>query len=813
MSQPKCLKERTIVMKISLNWINDYVDLSGISVRDIWYRFTMSTAEVEDVIEMGRNIRNVVVGRVEKVEPHPSSEKLSVCRVNVGAAGGPVQSVCGAPNVREGILVPVALEGGSIVKIDKVKKSLVAGVESCAVICSAAELGISDNHDGVLVLEGDYGPGTDIKEVIDIDDTILEIDNKSLTNRPDLWGHYGIAREMAAIFRRPLKKLELAEDLENSELPDYDIRIEDTEKCLRFCGLRIDGIRVKNAKINMQTRLYYCGMRPISLVVDLTNYIMLELGQPMHAYDKRQFRNIVVRSPKEPFRFKTLDGVERDIPADVLMICNNDEPVGIAGIMGGENTEIRDDTEAILLEAANFEGSSIRKSSTRLGLRTEASARFEKMLDPGLAPVAIKRFVKLLRDVQGDVKIVSNLTDVVARKPEPVKITITRAFIDRYVGNSISNEQIVDILKSLEFGVEQKGDTFFIDVPSFRATKDVTMNADIIEEISRIYGYDNIVPETIEVPLKPLEYNEDRLADHHIRDLLAEKFAMNEVNSYVWYNNTFNSSIGIAPRGNVKLLNPHAKDMDTLRDSMIPVLLEFAEVNRKFFDEFSLFEIGSVFNAENPQSICEEHKNLGVLVAGKRKNEDTLFYKLKGIADNIIRSLKNRDAEYSDINGKYDYDWIHPIKAVSVACNGKDLGYVSVLHPQIKQNIDKKLNIVFMELNLKTLYEIERKAVRYEEPSKYPGVTLDFSFLADKSTRFETIKADIEGFKENKLSKILTGYEFVDVYSGKGLDDSKKSVTFRFYIGSREKTLTSEEINEFSEGLVKYMADKGYPLR
>jgi phenylalanyl-tRNA synthetase beta chain len=817
-------------MKISLNWIKDFVDLDGISVRDIWYRFTMSAAEVEDVVEMGANISNVVVGRVQKIEPHPDSAKLKICQVDAGA-NGVIQSVCGAPNVREGILVPFALEGGSIRKVEKITRAKVSGVDSCGIICSASEIGISDNHEGVLILEGDYQPGTDIKKVIDIDDIIIEIDNKSLTNRPDLWGHYGIAREMAAIFRRKLKPLEIEDGLENKTLPDINIRIEDAIKCFRFCGLRIDGIKVKNARLNMQTRLYYCGMRPISLLVDLTNYLMLELGQPMHAYDKRLLQGIVVKSPAEPFKFKTLDSVERTIPADVLMICNDlngstipgctgeqmtessTSPVGIAGIMGGENTEVREDTDGILLESANFEGASLRKNSTRLGLRTEASARFEKMLDPQMAPVAIKRFVKLLKEVQEDVQIVSNLTDTVAKTLEPVKLTINRPFIDKYVGNSISDTQVVEILKSLEFGVDQKGDTFHIDVPSFRSTKDITMNADIIEEISRIYGYDNIVPETIEVPLQPLQYNEDRLAEHQIRDLLAEKFGMSEVNSYIWYNNTFNSSIGIAQRGNVKLLNPHASNMDTLRDSMVPTMLEFAEVNRKAYDEFSLFEIGGVFNAADSKSVSEEHKTLCVLKASKQKSEDVLFYELKGALDALVKSLKNRETAYQAVGGSYDYPWVHPVKSVSTGCDGKSLGYLSVLHPQIKQNVDKKLNVVFFEINLKELFALERKRVKFAEPSRYPGVTLDFSFLADKAARFETVAADIDGFKGHPLSSILNGYQFVDIYTGKGLPEDKKSMTFRFRIGSREKTLSSDEINQFSDGLLKYMESKGYTLR
>lgn len=795
-------------MKISLNWIKDFVDLSGISVKDIWYRFTMSAAEVDDVVETGKDIRDVVVGKVISVKPHPSSQKLKICMVDAGE--GIIQCVCGAPNVREGILVPFAKEGGSIKKVSEVKKAMVAGVESCGILCSASETGISDNHEGLLILEGGYKPGTDIKSILPIDDVIIEIDNKSLTNRPDLWGHYGIAREMAAIFKKQLKPLAIAENLENKALPELNIKIEDPCKCYRYSSLMIDNIKTRVSPLNMQVRLYYCGMRPISLIVDLTNYLMLETGQPMHAFDKRQIDGIVVRSTDKPMKFKTLDSIERNIPEDVLMICNLDKPVAIAGIMGGENSEVSVDTTGIILESANFEGASLRKNSTRLGLRTEASARFEKMLDPNLTTVSIKRFVKLLKDIQQDIIVSSNLTDAYPKPLKPITITIGKPYIDKYIGNPTSPEEIVNILESLEFGVKKDGDTFTIDVPSFRSTKDITIKADIIEEISRVYGYDNIVPKTIEVALQPLDYNETRLAEHRIRELLSDKFAFNEVNSYIWYNSTFNSSIGIEQRGNVKLMNPHAKDMDTLRDSMVPIMLEFAEVNRKAFDEFYIYEIGGVFNAAGTKSKCEEHKNLCALAGSKIKDEDSLFYSMKGITTALLRSLKKIEPEYAAAKAVAGtLPWVHPVKSVEVTYDGRCLGYISVIHPSIKQKLDRKLSLAFVELNLAEVHAIAEKQIKFAEPSRYPEVVLDYSFLVDKALWFDSVKADIA----NYACSILTGFEFVDIYTGKGLPEGKKSMTFRFTIGSREKTLSSEDINEFSSGLLKYMEGKGYALR
>lgn len=793
-------------MKISLNWIKDYVDLEGIDIKELWYRFTMSTAEVEEVEFVGQDIQNVVVAKVLSVEPHPESKKLKVTKVDCGEEI--LQIVCGAPNVTEGILVPLAKIGGSVKKLPKLGKVKLVGVESFGMLCSASELGINDDHSGLLILEGDYAPGTDIKSIIDIDDVIIEIDNKSLTNRPDLWGHYGIAREIAAIFGRELKPMQLDPLNGAQDKPKLDITVEDTEKCLRYSGLKIDGVKKLKTSMNMKVRLFYCGMRPISPLVDLTNYLMLEMGQPMHAFDSRQVESgIVVKSTKEPTAFKTLDSTERKLPADVLLICNKEKPVAIAGIMGGENSEVLEDTTSILLESANFEGSSTRKSSTKIGLRTEASARYEKMLDPNMTVAAIQRFVKLLRDMQPDIQFSSDLTDVYCKKLEPIDITITKPYIDKYIGNTLTTEKMVSILRSLEFKVEVDGDTFKVKVPTFRATKDVTMKVDLVEEITRIYGYDNIQPQTIEVPLKPLEYNEERLSDHKIREILSEKFSASEVNSYIWYDNTLNSKLGIEVNGQVKVLNPQAPDANTLRDSMVPSMLGFAEKNEKTYDAFSLFEIGSVFNAPSSNDKCEQHKNVCILVASKIKSEDELFYDLKGIMSFIAKDLKNVELDYSACSS--NLNWVHPLKSVDISYDGKLLGYISIVHPMIKKNIGKKINVAVLEINKDVLFAIASKAIKYKEPSKFPEVTLDYSFLVDNDITFDKLKTDIAGFK----SELLNGFEFVTIYTGKGLPEGKKSMTFRFVIGSSEKTLSSEDINAFAKSLIDYMGTFGYSLR
>ena len=793
-------------MKISLNWIKDYVDLDGIDIKELWYRFTMSTAEVEEVEFVGQDIANVVVGKVLSVIPHPESKKLKITQVDSG--DGILQIVCGAPNVTEGILVPLAKIGGSVKKLPQLGKVKLVGVESFGMLCSAQELGISDDHSGLLILNGDYAPGTDIKSIIDIDDVIVEVDNKSLTNRPDLWGHYGIAREIAAIYGKELKPMQI-DSLEGSETKEkLDITVEDTEKCLRYSGLKIDGIKKLETSMNMKVRLFYCGMRPISPLVDLTNYLMLEMGQPMHAFDSRQVESgIVVRSTKEPTVFKTLDGLDRALPEDVLLICNKERPVAVAGIMGGENSEVLADTTSILLESATFEGPSTRRSSTKMGLRTEASARYEKMLDPNMTVLAIQRFVKLLKDMQADIQFSSALTDVYCNKLEPIDITITKPYIDRYIGNTLSKEKMVDVLRALEFGVEVDGDTFKIKVPTFRATKDITMKVDIIEEITRIFGYDNIVPQTCDISLKPLQYNEERITDHKVKELLSERFGASEVNSYIWYDNTFNNKMGIETNAQVKVLNPQAQDSNTLRDSMVPGMLGFAEKNEKTYDDFSLFEIGSVFKATSPKDKCEQHKNICVLVGSKIKSEDELFYDLKGMITFLSKTVKNVSPDFAATTS--EHNWVHPMKSVDVSVNGNLMGYITVVHPMIKKNIGKKLNVAVLEINRDVLQAINTAPAKYKDLSKFPEVILDYSFMVDNGVTFDKLLEDIGAFK----SELLNNFEFVTIYTGKGLPEGKKSMTFRFVIGSNEKTLSSEDINAFAKSLIDYMGTLGYLLR
>ena len=517
-------------MLVSINWIKDYVDLDGCDIKELINKFTLATAEVEDIYYMGRDVQNVVVGEIKTLENHPESKKLHLLTVDIGDKT--VNCVCGAPNVRVGQKVAFATAGGRVVA-GEIGKATVAGYESEGMCCSEKELGISDENSGIMELDPSYKNGTDIKELFPIDDIVFEVDNKSLTNRPDLWGHYGIAREFAALTGRELKPLDLA-DLDSDSENVVPVTIGDTEHVFRYSCLRMANITKHVSPMEIRIRLFYCGMRPINLLADLTNYIMLEIGQPTHAFDATKIDHIKVDMPKEDIDFTTLDGTTRKADTNTLLIYNHDEPVAIAGIMGGLDSEIVGDTSSVVLESANFDGICVRKSSSRLGLRTDASARYEKMLDPELTLVAIKRFVKLVKDIDSDAVIDSKLTDEYAKKYPQITLTFDKAYVDRYTGIEISNERIIHTLTLLGFGVDEKDGVFTVTVPSWRATKDVTIKADIIEEITRIYGYDNFEITTTRSPLKPVHSAPERLVGDEIKDILVKKYSMHEVHSYIW---------------------------------------------------------------------------------------------------------------------------------------------------------------------------------------------------------------------------------------------------------------------------------------
>lgn len=612
-------------MYISMNWINDFVDLKGINLEELINRFTLSVAEVEGTIKYGENIKDIITAKIIEIETIATSDKLRKVKVDNGKEI--VTCVCGAKNIKLGDIVPFA-QIGSMVNGIEIKQVKMAGETSNGMCLSEKELGISEDHSGVMIFDSNTKLGVNIKELLDIDDTVFEIDNKSLTNRPDLWGHYGIAREIAALTGRKLKNIEVENLEEFNNFKEVSVQVEDKEKCYRYTAIKVENITSKKFDINKRIRLYYCGMRSINLLVDLTNYIMLELGQPMHAFDKKLVDKIKVKSIDNDIEFKTLDDVTRKIDKGTLMICNNDEPIAIAGIMGGANSEITDRTNSLVLESANFDSVCIRKSAVDLKLRTDASAHYEKSLDPEITDIAIKRYIKLLKDNDKDIKISSKLTDIYVKKYPTIKIEITRQYINSRIGIDLSLNKIKEILSSLEFEIEENGETLTVRVPSFRATKDISIKADLVEEIARIYGYDNIEPQTKNQPLRIVKIDDEKKTENTVKDLLAIKYGLSEIHTYIWYDKKKNKELNLeVNENNIKLANSLNANFNILRESMIPSLLYTLSENIKYYPNVNIFECGRTFEYPKKGEECIENKNLGIILCSKNKSSKELIYK------------------------------------------------------------------------------------------------------------------------------------------------------------------------------------------
>ncbi|MFT4146574.1 MAG: phenylalanine--tRNA ligase subunit beta [Mobilitalea sp.] len=793
-------------MYISMNWISEFTDLSGINLKELIGRFTLSTAEVEEIHEYGKNIKDVVVGKIIEINDHPNSKKLHLLKVDIGTEI--VGCVCGAPNVFVGAIVPFAKLGGQVGDLE-IQEATIAGEISHGMCCSEKELGLSDDHSGLMMLDDTYPLGTDIKSFMQLEDTVFEVDNKSLTNRPDLWGHYGIAREIAVLTKRPLKPLEVVNTSVYKDLAKIDVKVEDTEKCFRYSCITISNIREKKAPINMRIRLKYCGMRPINLLADLTNYLMMELGQPMHAFDNGKVSQIRVKTYPETVNFLTLDGVERKVDTETLLICDEKEPVAIAGIMGGELSEITDDTSSVLLESANFDAVSVRKSATRLGLRTDASSRYEKTIDPELTIPAIERFIKLLKDIDPGVEVTSSLTDCYVKHYKTINIDFDKAYVDKYTGIDISSDQIEETLTALGFGVTRKEDNFSLVVPTWRATKDVTIKADIIEEITRIYGYDNFEIQSTKSFLTPVRHTVERSNEYRMKELLAERYAMNEVHSYLWYESKLNKELGIVTEPNIRIINSITAENDTIRSTIIPSLLGFVLKNADTTPEMGMFEIGRVADGLKEDGLCDERKRLGIVIASKKLSEKELYFKCKEIVDQLLLAVKNIAPNYKLKEELAKNNYVHPVNSASIFLKDEEIGYFSVINPRVKNKIDKKLNVAFAEIDIETMEKVAAESLRYSEVSKYPGVTIDLSLLMDKAVRFERIAAAVKAYD----CEFLKSFHLVDIFEDEKLLPGKKSVTVRFEFISKERTLEGQEIQKMVDGLLEILAAEGMELR
>ena len=768
-------------MKISCNILKKHIKNSeNIDFVSIWDKFSIRTAEVEGIELKGNDFDGVITAKIVECNPHPESEKLHILKVDNGQEI--IQVVCGAPNVHVGLIGALVLVGGRIGEIEIGIRPLI-GVDSHGMMCSGRELGISDNHDGIIELPADTPLGLDIKTILPINDIIVEIDNKSLSNRPDLWGHYGIAREIAAISGRELLPLELS-DIASSQAK-LDIKINNPDLCYRYMGTKINSINNNVSPMWMQVSLYYVGMRSINLIVDVTNYVMLELGQPMHAFDARKVSSIEIGLANEGDKFKTLDDIERTLTKDNLMIKNGGEYFAMAGVMGGLDSEILPDTIDIILESATFEATSVRRTAAAHGLRTEASARYEKSLDPNLAADATLRFIKLIQLENPNLELGSAITDVYPKVLKEKIVTLEKTLLYKYMGFKIADEDVKAILESLMFKVTVNKDHFKVVTPTFRATKDVTIGVDLIEEIARMYGYENFNHEPLKIDMVFSKQEPVFDDEYTVKSLLAISHHLNEVHTYLWHPTSFLKTLGIS-LDNVKLT---AKTEDNiLRTDLALSLLEVAETNLKNYPEFGVFEIGTVIQDN------ENKRQLSVLLVRDNDNLKAGYYEIKAIANSIFKLLKNIKVDFIFSEAS---DYYHPELTQDIIVNNRVLGQIKVFTRNISNKISKKKSFIALTIDFDLYNELDIALPLISEVSKYPTTKLDYTLLVKRGIYYQEIDNILNKF----TSPIIKNRQLVDIY----LEDEVKKVTIRYTVGSNEKTLTSEELEDFKQAFIKFL--------
>lgn len=772
-------------MLISCNKLKSHIKNSEtIDWLNIWETFTIRTAEVEDVKVVGNSFDSVVVAEILTCTEHPDSDHMHVLTVDCGEAN-PIQVVCGAPNVRVGLKTAYVKVGGHIDGME-IKARPLRGVLSNGMCCSGRELAISDNHDGILDLPVEWKNGTSIKEYLPIEDIIVEIDNKSLTNRPDLWGHYGIAREICAITNHELLPLEVEEIVNDKK--DLDIVINNPQICYRYCGLKIDNIKNNVTPMDMQIFLYYVGMRSISLLVDVTNYLMLELGQPMHAFDARVVKNIEVGLAKMGDEYTTLDGVKRTLTDEMLMIKNGDEYFGIAGVMGGKTSEILNDTTSAFIESATFNAGSIRRCAVKLGLRTEASSRYEKSLDPNMTDLAIKRLVYLLRKENPDMVIASNLTDVYPNKVTEEKIVLDKKTLSSYMGIELEDRQVQNILEPLGFKVEVRENDYDIVVPTYRCTKDIKIKQDIIEEIARIYGLENFVPKPLKLDLIPKSLENIFEQEYSVKRLLATKYDMHEVHSYIWYDTNLLKEFNLDIK-NVELLGKENNNI--LRDSMSLSLMNIVKENFKNYNSFKIFEIGTIIKNN------ENKRVLSIILTDEEKHLENAYNKAKEIVKYLFKMIK--DKKVTLINNVNEYSYYDNTLGKNIMLDDKKMGEINVLNKGLTNKLSKKKCVVCIDIDFDVFVSINKDIKLAKELSKYPTVKIDYTIILNNK-KYCDLKEVIDEFN----SKIIKSWCLLGVYENK--------YSIRYVLGSDNKTLEQKDLQTFKERFINHIKSHDFEI-
>ena len=812
-------------MKLSLSWIKDYVKIpDDMDLKKLAYDLTMSTVEVKDVEYLARRFDNMVVGVIEKIEPHPNADKLRVCKVDIG--GGDVKTiVCGGINLSEGMRVAVSCPG-AIVRWHgegepvEIKNSKLRGVESYGMICASDEIGLGDlfpasQEAEILDLSAfDVPAGTPLAEALDMDDVLLEIDNKSMTNRPDLWGHYGIARELAALYDLPLVEFKPYEPETGNE---FKVEIQSPERCARFIGVEMSGVGIQESPYQMRNRIWKAGMRPINALVDITNYVMLATGNPTHAYDADNITDhIVVRQANEGEKLILLNDEELNLCPDDLVITDSEGPVGLAGVMGGAKDSILPDTKRVILEVANFEATGIRRTTQRYDFRTEASSRYEKAVDPERCVQAVSLAMKYFHEFYPELKV-TGYCDQYVKKLKRAEIDVSLTWLAKRLGKNLTNEEIRNKLELLGFDVAIDGDNMHVTAPTWRSTGDISIKDDVMEEVARMYGYDNFEATSFTTTFEGAINQRDQDLIRNIKEYLAIRCGMQEVYTYPWMNDVFVNAVLQDTTGVLRLSMPPAPDLSCIRSSMLPNLCEAVVKNERYFNDFSIFEEAQVFfdrNYTSPydetESLPEQRRHIGGAFASSVKDITELFREAKGVMEYMPRYTHMGAFTFRKEEKPV---WADNVVWLNLFLGEEKIGDMGLVAKKVSMECGiKNLSVMLFEMDATKLKPLKSRTNKFTHLAEYPETDYDISMLFDSDAAWEDIYDAIMGQK--KASALLKEAAFVDEYRGKQIPDGKKSVTIRLTIGSGEKTLTSQEIESAANQVMKKLGKKmGAELR
>lgn len=811
-------------MKVSLNWIRDYVQLpADADLKKLAYDLTMSTVEVEDATDLGASFHDMVVGVINTIEQHPNADKLKVCKTDIG--GRVEDIVCGGSNLREGMKVAVALPGamckwhgeGDLVEI---KKSKLRGVDSYGMICGAVEIGLADlfptkEEAHILDLSDFDAPaGTPLADALDLNDIILEIDNKSMTNRPDLWGHYGIAREIAALYDLPMVEFpHFDRNVENTS--GFHVTVEDAERCPRMIGTQIENVCVKPAPYWMQVRIWKTGMRPINALVDITNYVMLATGQPSHAYDSDHIAgHIIVRRAKAGETLTLLNGKELPLSTDDLTIADDADIVGLAGVMGGAKDSILPTTSKVILEIANFQAAGIRRTALRYDNRTEASARYEKAIDPERCDQALDLSMQLFSDLYPEMKV-TGLVDEYPRHLKQAEIDVPLSWLERRLGKRLSPDEIKHKMELLGYGITFDGDNMHVVVPTWRSTGDVSIQADIMEEVARMYGYENFEAEPITTTFDGAINQLDKDLERRIKEYLAIRCGMQEIFTYPWMEESYVIAVLQSTEGILSLSTPPSPAERFVRSSLLPNLCKAVVKNERYFNEFSIFETAQVFRDENYTSpydprekLPSQRKNVAGAFATTDKDITALFRKAKGVVEMMARYVHMEALTFKQAEKPV---WADNVVWLNIYRGDEKVGDLALLAKKVSMACGiKNMNVMLFQLDQDSLVPLKSRTNTFTHLAEYPMTDYDISLLVDGSVQWKDVAQTVRGIK----SELLHGAAFVDEYRGKQVPAGKKSLTLRLAIGSKDKTLTSAEIEEVASGVLNKIAKRfGAELR